>query len=157
MIEHEENLIFDLLSQLMALAFHDKIFVAMIKDIANIYTVPIPPHRKGIQLKVRREKLDIPVFREPRNTSQGYRTSDSEPLKSTTWSRNIKRIGVQAGQEQNLTQKVLRRGGINAINSMGFSSIHCLYANLLNCEQIKHPLLYVTRLLIMSPMLSNTI
>lgn len=117
MIEHEDNLIFDLLSQLLALALHDGIFAATIKDVAHIYTVPIPPHRKGIHLKIKKEKLDIPIFREPEHTPEGYRTSDDQPLKSRTWSRNIKRIGVRNGQELNLTQKVLRRGGINAINS----------------------------------------
>lgn len=115
MVEHEDNLIFDLLSQLLALALHDNIFDATIRDVADIYTVPIPSHRKGIQLKIKKEKLDVPIFREP--TSDGDRTSDVQPLKSRTWARNIKRIGVKAGQEQSLTQKVLRRGDINAINS----------------------------------------
>lgn len=117
MVEHEDNLIFDLLSQLLALALHDNIFDATIKDVADIYTAPIPSHRKGIQLKVKREKLDVPIFREPEHTSDGYRTSVAQPLKSRTWARIIKRIGIKAGQEQSLTQKVLRRGGINAINS----------------------------------------
>lgn len=92
-------------------------FLLLLKMWRHIYTVPIPPHRKGIHLKIKKEKLDIPIFREPEHTSEGYRTSDSQPLKSRTWGRNIKRIGVRNGQEQNLTQKVLRRGGINAINS----------------------------------------
>ena len=117
-IEHEENLIFDLLGQLMALAIGDGIFAATIKDVADIYTVPIPAHRRGIQMKIKKEKLDIPIFREPEHTEDGYRTSDSQPLKSRTWSRTLKRLGIRAGQAHNLTQKVLRRGGINAINSM---------------------------------------
>ncbi|BCR96735.1 uncharacterized protein AKAW2_30054A [Aspergillus luchuensis] len=122
-IEHEENLIFDLLGQLMALAIDDDIFVATMKDVADIYTVPIPAHRRGIQMKIKRDKLDIPIFREPEHTAEGYRTSDSQPLKSRTWSRNLKRLGIRAGQAQNLTQKVLRRGGINAINNQAPSSV----------------------------------
>ena len=62
MVEHEENLIFDLLSQLLALGLHDDIFAATIEDVADIYTTYIPPYRKGIQLKIKREKLDIPIF-----------------------------------------------------------------------------------------------
>ncbi|EHA20203.1 hypothetical protein ASPNIDRAFT_45949 [Aspergillus niger ATCC 1015] len=122
-IEHEDNLIFDVLSQLLALAIHDDIFEATIQDVSHIYTVPIPDHRKGIQLKIKREKLDVSVFREPERTPQGYRTSDSCPLKSKTWSRYVKRIGVRSGQERNLTQKVFRRGAINAINNSAPSSI----------------------------------
>ncbi|CAK47957.1 hypothetical protein M747DRAFT_243364 [Aspergillus niger ATCC 13496] len=122
-IKHEDNLIFDVLSQLLALAIHDDIFEATIQDVSHIYTVPIPDHRKGIQLKIKREKLNISVFREPERTPQDYRTSDSCPLKSKTWSRYVKRIGVRSGQEHNLTQKVFRRGAINAINNSAPSSI----------------------------------
>ncbi|KAE8386950.1 hypothetical protein BDV23DRAFT_196100 [Aspergillus alliaceus] len=122
-IEHEENLIFDLLSQLLALAWHDRIFAADHRDVEDIYTFPIPPHRRGMKLKVKSEYLDKPIFREPEHTSDGYRTSDSQPLKSQTWSRNLKRTGEKSGEEQNLTQKVLRRGGINAINNKAPASV----------------------------------
>ncbi|GLA67413.1 hypothetical protein AtubIFM54640_010731 [Aspergillus tubingensis] len=122
-IEHEDNLIFDLLSQLLSLGIDDEIFVATIKDESHIYTAPIPSHRKGIQLKIKREKLDIPIFREPEHTPEGYRTSDTQPLKSRTWGRYTKRIGKRSGQKHNLTQKVLRRGGINAINNNAPSSV----------------------------------
>ncbi|OJJ65625.1 hypothetical protein ASPBRDRAFT_670028 [Aspergillus brasiliensis CBS 101740] len=66
-IEHEENLIFDLLGQLMALAIDNDIF-----------------------LKINRDKLDIPIFRKPEHTAEGYRTSEIQPLKSPTWSGIIK-------------------------------------------------------------------
>ncbi|KAF7139772.1 hypothetical protein CNMCM5793_008215 [Aspergillus hiratsukae] len=116
-IEHEDNLIFDLLSQLLSLALHDGIFAPDIRGIGDIYTKQIPSHRRGMQLKIRREWLDVPIFREPERTDEGYRTSRSIPLKAATSGRYLKRTGEQSGQEKNLTQKVLRRGGINAINS----------------------------------------
>lgn len=37
MVEHEDNPIFDLLSQLLSLAIDDGIFVATVKDEADIY------------------------------------------------------------------------------------------------------------------------
>lgn len=55
MIEHKENLISDLLAQLLALGLYDDIFMATIEDVADIYTVPIPAHWKGIQLKIKRQ------------------------------------------------------------------------------------------------------
>jgi hypothetical protein len=116
-IEHEDNLIFDLLSQLLALALHDGIFAANIQDVKDIYTKRIPSHRRGLQLKIKSEWLDVPIFREPERTEEGYRTSSKIPLKAATSGRYLKRTGEQAGQERNLTQKYLRRGGINAINS----------------------------------------
>ena len=118
MIEHKENLIFDLLSQLLSLAWHDGIFAPEIRDIEDIYTHPILSYRRGMHLKVKRKWLDKPIFREPERISEGYRISDSISLKTQTWNRNLKRTGKKSGEEDNLTQKVLRRGGINAINSM---------------------------------------
>ncbi|KAH8691874.1 hypothetical protein BGW36DRAFT_400040 [Talaromyces proteolyticus] len=115
-IQHEDNLLFDLLSQLFALGLDDDIFKADIRDEADIYTVPIPSHRKALQLKIKREKLDIPVFREPERTEDGYRTSEKTPLKRSTFARYLKRIGLITGEKTGLTQKWVRRGGINAIN-----------------------------------------
>jgi hypothetical protein len=101
------------------MAMHDDIFVADIKDIEQIYRAKIPYHKRGMQLKIKRDKLDLPIFREPERSEKGYRTSDDKPLKSRTWGRYVKRLGLKAGLEENLTQKVMRRGTINAINSMG--------------------------------------
>ncbi|KAL2859811.1 uncharacterized protein BJX67DRAFT_386620 [Aspergillus lucknowensis] len=122
-IEHEDNLLFDLLSQLLALGIDDDIFVATIRDVADIYTVPLPRHRRGIRLKIKRDKLDLPIFREPERTDEGYRTSILVALKARTWARYIKRIGKKTGQEENLTQKEVRRGAINAINNRAPASV----------------------------------
>lgn len=72
MVEHEDNPIFDLLSQLLSLAIDDGIFVATIKDEVDIYIMLIPSHRRGIQMKIKKEKLDILIFREPEHTAEGY-------------------------------------------------------------------------------------
>ncbi|OAX78134.1 hypothetical protein ACJ72_07561, partial [Emergomyces africanus] len=53
-IEHEDNLIFDLLiAALGHLQYyvHDDIFAATIKDVSHIYTAGTSDYRKGIQLK----------------------------------------------------------------------------------------------------------
>lgn len=61
----------------MALAIDDDIFVAIIKNMADIYTVFISAHRRDIQIKIKRDKLDILIFREPKCTAEGYQISDS--------------------------------------------------------------------------------
>ncbi|KAH2953360.1 hypothetical protein KXW43_006711, partial [Aspergillus fumigatus] len=122
-IEHEDNLMFDLLSQLLALALHDDIFAPDIRGVEDIYTKKIPPHRRGMQLKIKRQWLDVPIFREPERTEEGYRTSKEKPMKAATEARYLKRNGEQSGQERNLTQKFLRRGGINAINNRAPASV----------------------------------
>ena len=56
----------------MALAFDDDIFVAIIKNMADIYTAFISAHRRDIQINIKRDKLDILIFREPECTAEGY-------------------------------------------------------------------------------------
>ncbi|KAL2838694.1 hypothetical protein BJX68DRAFT_279754 [Aspergillus pseudodeflectus] len=122
-IEHEDNLLFNLLSQLLALGIDDDIFVATIWDVADIYTAPLPRHRRGIHLKIKRDKLDLPIFREPERTDEGYRTSIQLALRARTWARYIKKIGRKTGQQENLPQKEVRRGAINAINNQAPASV----------------------------------
>ena len=105
------------------MAMHDDIFDTDIfntdnKDIKRIYQADIPYYKKGMQLKIKRNKLDMPIFREPERSAKGYRISDYKSFKIRTWNRNVKRLKIKASLEENLTQKVLRRGTINAINSM---------------------------------------
>jgi Protein of unknown function (DUF3435) len=71
-----------------------------------------------MQLKIKKGKLDIPIFREPERSAKEYRTLDDKSFKLRTWNRYVKRIGIKTGLEKNLTQKVLRRDIINAINSI---------------------------------------
>jgi hypothetical protein len=104
------------------MAMHDNIFNIDIfnadnKDIERIYRAEIPYYKRGMQLKIKRDKLNMPIFRESKRSAKGYRTLDDKLFKVRTWSRNVKRLEVKAGLEENLTQKVLRRGIINAINN----------------------------------------
>lgn len=69
-IEHEYNPLFDLLGQLLAMPMHDDVFVADIKDIEQIYLAEIPYHGRGLQLKIKREKLDLPIFRDPEHSDK---------------------------------------------------------------------------------------
>jgi hypothetical protein len=71
-----------------------------------------------MHLKIRRDKLDLPVFREPEKTANGYHTSEKKPMKALTWARYLKHVGLMAALKYALTQYVFRRSLINAINSM---------------------------------------
>jgi hypothetical protein len=59
----------------------------------------------------------MPIFREPERSAKGYRILNNKLLKVRTWNRNVKRLRIKARLKKNLTQKVLRRNTINAINS----------------------------------------
>ncbi|OJD12900.1 hypothetical protein ACJ73_09278 [Blastomyces percursus] len=122
-ITHHPEPMLDLMGQLLALAIKDNIFAADFKSLDNIYWHEIPAHKTGMQLKIKRKELDTPVFREPEQTSTGRRTSDSIPLKASTWSRILKNLGILAGLPYSLTQYVFRRLVVNILNKSAPSSI----------------------------------
>lgn len=63
------------------MAYHSEIFVVNFRDAEDVYWQEIPPHRRGMEIKIKRDKLDIPVFTEPDGIT---------PLKARTWGRYIK-------------------------------------------------------------------
>ncbi|KAL8997376.1 MAG: hypothetical protein Q9188_006340 [Gyalolechia gomerana] len=117
-VEREENPILCLLDHLLSMALYDEVFVAeSLRNVSNIFQATIPSGKKCLQLKTKREVLDTPVFREPGRAEDGYRTSPTEPLRSGTWLRYLRRLGRNSGLEQSFTQYCARRGLVNAVNS----------------------------------------
>ena len=91
--------------------------VESLKNVSNIFGAEIPSGKKCLQLKTKRKVLDTPVFREPGRAKDGYRTSPTQPLRSGTWLRYLRRLGRNSGLEQSFTQYCARRGLVNAVNS----------------------------------------
>ena len=117
-VEREENPLLCLLDHLLSLALYDDVFASKsLSNISNIFRAKIPSGRKSLQLKIKRSALDVPVFREPGRAADGYRTSPTRPLRSKTWLRYLKRLGLKSGLEKAFTEYCARRGLINAINS----------------------------------------
>jgi Protein of unknown function (DUF3435) len=77
--------------------FTTRFFAAQFRGVKDIYQAIIPSHKAGMQLKIRKDKLDLPIFRQPERSVNGYRTSAKTPLKASTWSRYLKRLGQVAG------------------------------------------------------------
>jgi hypothetical protein len=68
---------------------HDNIFNIDIKNIDNkdierIYRAEILYYKKDIQLKIKRDKLNIPIFRKPKRSAKEYRTLNNKPFKVRT-------------------------------------------------------------------------
>ena len=116
-LEEEQNLLLDLVGHVISMACHDDAFDAQsMRDISQIYRIQIPSHKKSMTLKWKSEKLDLPLFRQPIRSLNGYRTSPTEPLRAATWNRYLRRLGLKTGLEHALTQYVIRRANCNAIN-----------------------------------------
>ena len=109
---------FCILDHLLSLAFHDKAFEvdSITTSVANIFRCEIPNHKNSISLRWRDDVLNKPIFRQPMRSFGVCGTSDSEPLRSGTWLRYLKRLGLNAGLEHPFTQYVIRRGLLNAVN-----------------------------------------
>ncbi len=100
------------------MALHDDVFAAeSVRNVSHIFGAKVPSGKNCLQLKMKRNVLDIPVFREPGRAVGGYRTSPTQPLRSATWLRYLRRLGRTSGLEQSFTQYCARRGLVNAVNS----------------------------------------
>ncbi len=66
---------------------------------------------------MKRNVLDTPVFREPGHAVDGYCTSPTQPLRSSTWLRYLRWLGHNSGLELSFTQYCAQRGLVNAVNS----------------------------------------
>jgi hypothetical protein len=66
------------------MAIHDDIFNIDNKDIERIYRAEILYYKRDMQLKIKKDKLDMPIFREPERSAKGYRILDNKPFKVKT-------------------------------------------------------------------------
>lgn len=110
---------FCVLDHLLALAVHDKAFEvnAINRDPSNIFRIKIPEYRNSLRLSWKSSIANIPLFRQPENCAGVWITSATQPLKSSTWRRYLKGLGISAGLEHPFTQYVIRRGLMNTVNS----------------------------------------
>ena len=117
-VEREDNPLLCLLDHLLSLALYDDVFAAeSLRDVSNIFRAQVPRGKKCLQLKIKRSALDVPVFRAPGGAVDGFRTSPTEPLRSSTWLRYLTQLGRKSGLEKSFTQYCARRGLVNAVNS----------------------------------------
>jgi len=100
------------------MALHDDIFVSpKIKyDIRSIFDTQVPTWKKCLVMKITKEALDKPVFRQPGKADAGYLTSPTVPLSASTWRGHLVNLGKKAGLQLALTQYCFRRGLVNAVN-----------------------------------------
>ena len=78
----------------------------------------MPPGRKSLILKWKRDLLDLPVFREKLRGVGESGTLRARPLRASTGIGYLKRLGVKAGFQHSFTQYGLRRGLLNVVKSM---------------------------------------
>lgn len=111
-----DDLIFDAILLMLALASLDGAFEANINSVHDFYRVHVRPPRQSLEFRWREDILDVPVFRQAVPTIDGaFRTSDTEALRYHTYLYYLQRLGRVTGFMQILTPYTIRRGSGEAV------------------------------------------
>ncbi|KAJ9155542.1 DUF3435 domain protein [Pleurostoma richardsiae] len=118
-----EDFIFDPTLLMVTMGFLDNAFDSDIRSVEEFYRVKVPPSRRSLEFRWKKEILDIPVFRQAVQTSDGLRTSppipgEAEALHYHTYLYYLQRLGLACGLMQILTAYMIRRGAGEAVEAV---------------------------------------
>ncbi|KAI4140728.1 MAG: hypothetical protein LQ341_003731 [Variospora aurantia] len=117
-VEREEYPLICLLDHLLYLAVYDDVLVSpKLRTVDNVFGTIVSPRKNSLQLKIKREIFDLPVFREPSRIVGRRGIRQFTVLCSSTWLRYLQRLGRSCGLGRPFTQYCARRGLINAVNN----------------------------------------
>ncbi|KAI9850843.1 MAG: hypothetical protein M1830_006950 [Pleopsidium flavum] len=123
-VEREEYPLICLLDHLLYLAVYDDVLVSPeLRTVDNVFGTIVPLRKNSLQLKIKREVFDLPVFREPSRIVGRKGIRQFTALRSSTWLRYLQRLGRSCGLGRPFTQYCARRGLINAVNNKAPSSV----------------------------------
>jgi hypothetical protein len=88
----------------------DDAFDANIKSVDDIYRVRVKQPRRSYEFRWKKEKMDIPIFRQAVMTAAGVRTSETMAFRYHTYLYYLQRLGINAGFMQLLISYMIRRG-----------------------------------------------
>jgi len=82
---------------LLSMTLHDDVFVAeSTRDVSYIFRAKPSSAKKSLTLKIKADALNQSIFREPERVVNDYRTSKKKPLRSSTWLRYLKPLGLKS-------------------------------------------------------------
>ena len=108
-VEREEDPLICLLDHLLYLAVYDDVLVSpKLRTVDNVFGTIVPPWKNSLQLKIKRETFDLPVFRELSRIVGRKGIRQVTALLSSTWLRYLQRLGRSYGLERPFTQYYAR-------------------------------------------------
>ena len=111
---------------MITLALLDEAFRADIHSVHDFYQIRVPPTRNSIEFDWKKEKQDIPIFRQAVPAGDGtIRTSGTEALRYHTYLYYLQRLGLTTGFMQILTPYAIRRGAGEAVEGKSAQFIIC--------------------------------
>ncbi|KID95572.1 hypothetical protein MAJ_08431, partial [Metarhizium majus ARSEF 297] len=115
-----DDLLFDALILMLALAILDEAFDAAIRSVEDFYRIRVRPPRRSMEFEWKKNILDTPIFRQPVRMKDGtIRTSDTEALRYHTYLYYLQRLGLVTGLMQILSPYTIRRGSGEAAEATG--------------------------------------
>lgn len=123
---YDDSLIFSPHVILLGMLFHDRAFAAYNltteEDLTRLY---IPPRKNELRLVLNPDLDNIPVFRRPIRSPDGWIISRDQRLLYSTILPWIKELGVITGFEQVARPYSLRYNGGKAFNENGKRNPNC--------------------------------
>ncbi|OAA34045.1 hypothetical protein NOR_08702 [Metarhizium rileyi] len=92
-----DDLLFDAILHLLALALLDQAFEANVQTVQDVYKIRVLPARPSIEFNWRKEIRDKPIFRQAVANDGMARTSDTEALRYHTYLYYLQRLGLVTG------------------------------------------------------------
>ncbi|KAH6869240.1 hypothetical protein B0T10DRAFT_553786 [Thelonectria olida] len=115
-----DDLLFDALILMLAIAMLDEAFDAGITSVEDFYRIRVRPPRRSVEFDWKEDILNTPIFRQPVRMNDGtIRTSDTEALRYHTYLYYLQRLGLVTGFLQILSPYTIRRGSGEAVEAAG--------------------------------------
>lgn len=116
---------FDIAMLVVAMAFLDGAFESKIRSIEGIFASRVESPRHSLQLRFVKEKLNLPICRQPISTHCGISTHEIKPLKYHTYLYYLERLSLAVGMPRAMKPYDLRRGTGEAVESKFPYNINC--------------------------------
>jgi len=115
MLYEVDDLIFDAVILMVAIAVLDEAFKEEVESVEDVYKIRVLPPRHSLQFNWKEDMLDTPVFRQPESVSGSIGTSKTQPIRYQTYMGYLQRLGIVSGFLQILTSYMIRRGSGESI------------------------------------------
>lgn len=125
-----DDLLFNAVLHLLALAILDQAFKANIQTVQDFYKIKVRPPRRSLEFKWRKDISNKPIFRQAVPTSNGtVQTSNTEALRYHTYLYYLQRLGLITGFIQILNPYCIRRGAGEGVKGKMLSLVSVARTN----------------------------
>jgi Protein of unknown function (DUF3435). len=113
--------VFDVIVLVLAMAILDDALLANIRSVEDIFKTRVSLPRRSLRLDFKKDKLNVPICRQPVSTSSGMTTDHIKPLKYHTYLYFLQRLSLAVGMIRAMKPYDLRRGTGEAVDSKSLS------------------------------------